>query len=108
MRETAVTVFVRHSADCKHASKGEFYAGCNCRKHLRWTSEHQQYRKAAGTRSWQRALEVKRETEAKVNGTAMPTKPRNRDRLRNRQADVLSLVELLTVTDPDHALFALE
>ena len=81
MRETAVTVFVRHSADCKHASKGEFYAGCNCRKHLRWTSEHKQYRKAAGTRSWQRALEVKRETEAKVNGTAMPTKPRNEIKL---------------------------
>ncbi len=31
-----VTVFVRHSPDCKYKGD-ETWKKCNCRKHLRWT-----------------------------------------------------------------------
>lgn len=71
MRETVVSVFVRHSAGCKHRVKGEFWTRCDCRKHLRWTFEGKQYRRTAGTRSWERALKVKAETEATLNGTPL-------------------------------------
>ena len=72
--DAVVTVFVRHSADCKHRNKGEFYQACKCRKHLRWTFQGKQYRKTAGTRSWERALEAKRFMEAKVTGTPLKEK----------------------------------
>jgi len=56
MNAPLITIFVRHSADCKYAGD-EFCKRCNCRKHLRWTQDGKQYRRKAGTRSWQEAEE---------------------------------------------------
>ncbi len=46
-----ITIFVRHSEDCKFKDD-ELYKRCACRKHLRWTVNGQQQRRKAGTRSW--------------------------------------------------------
>jgi len=58
----SITVFVRHSADCKYG-EDETWRRCNCRKHLRWTYNGQQFRRSAGTRSWQAAEDEKRRIE---------------------------------------------
>ena len=63
----SVTIFVRHSASCKYAGD-EFCKRCNCRKHLRWTQNGKQFRKAAGTRSWAGAEEAKRRLEDQLSG----------------------------------------
>src|SRR5215469_10654703 len=62
-----VTIFVRHSADCKYAGD-EFCRRCNCRKHFRWTQNGVQYRRTAGTRSWEQAEEGKRRLEDQFPG----------------------------------------
>ncbi len=62
-----VTILVRHSKGCKYEGD-EFCKRCNCRKHLRWTLKGTQYRKAAGTRSWAQAEEVKRDLEDQLAG----------------------------------------
>ena len=54
-----ITIFVRHSADCKHRDD-EHYKRCNCRKHFRWTHGRKQYRRSAKTRSWIQADTNKR------------------------------------------------
>jgi integrase/recombinase XerD len=68
-----ITIFVRHSADCKNADKGDFYRKCDCRKHLRWTINGNRFRKPAGTRSWQDAEKVKRDLEDQLSGRAVPS-----------------------------------
>ena len=67
-----ITVFVRHSADCKYAGD-EFCKRCSCRKHLRWTQGGKQYRRKAGTRSWQEAEEQKRRLEDQLAGRTPTT-----------------------------------
>jgi len=62
-----ITIFVRHSEDCKYAGD-EVCKRCNCRKHLRWTQNGRQYRRKAGTRSWQEAEEQKRRLEDELAG----------------------------------------
>ena len=62
-----ITIFVRHSEDCKYKGD-EFTKRCQCKKHLRWTHNGTQYRKAAGTRSWAEAETVKREIEDELAG----------------------------------------
>jgi integrase/recombinase XerD len=62
-----ITIFVRHSDGCKYAGD-EFCKRCNCRKHLRWTQNGVQYRRTAGTRSWERAEEQKRRLEDQLAG----------------------------------------
>jgi integrase/recombinase XerD len=67
-----ITIFVTHgkAADgksCKFAGD-EFSKRCQCRKHLRWSVNGQQYRKQAGTRSWTEAETVKRELEGQLAG----------------------------------------
>lgn len=52
----SVTVFVRHSRNCKYFGD-ETCRKCRCRKHLRWTHGGKQYRQAAKTRSWEQAEE---------------------------------------------------
>jgi integrase len=47
-----VSVYVRHRATCSHASRGEFYRGCNCAKWLRYSRSGRQHRQAAHTRTW--------------------------------------------------------
>jgi integrase/recombinase XerD len=76
-----ITVFVRHSADCKYQGD-EFYKKCNCRKHLRWTApdpkhpgRNKQFRRQAGSRSWAVAEEAKRKLEAQFEGK--PATPEN-------------------------------
>src|SRR5215813_1520388 len=59
-----VTVFVRHSQDCKYKGD-ETWKKCSCRKHLRWTHGGKQYRRSARTRSWAQAEMNKRDVESK-------------------------------------------
>jgi hypothetical protein len=62
-----ITIFVRHSADCKYYGE-EFYKKCNCRKHPpvgppqipKLLGRNKQFRLKAGTRSWAAAEELKR------------------------------------------------
>ncbi|MGA8618512.1 MAG: tyrosine-type recombinase/integrase [Candidatus Sulfotelmatobacter sp.] len=67
-----ITIFVRHSADCKYAGD-EFCKRCNCRKHFRWTQNGQQFRRKAGTRSWGEAEEQKRRLEDQLAGRTSAT-----------------------------------
>jgi len=62
-----ITIFVRHSADCKYHGD-EFARRCQCRKHLRWSSKGTQCRRTAGTRSWNEAEQVKRDLENQLAG----------------------------------------
>ena len=62
-----ITIFVRHKPGCKQAAD-EFSKRCDCRKHLRWTLNGKQYRKQAGTRSWQDAEQAKRDVEDQLSG----------------------------------------
>jgi len=57
-----VTIFVRHSQDCRHKDD-ESWKKCRCPKHLRWTHSGRQYRQAARTRSWEQAEKAKRRVE---------------------------------------------
>ena len=70
-----ITIFVRHSADCKYTGD-EFCKRCRCRKHLRWTQGGVQYRRKAGTRSWEEAEEQKRRLEDEIMGRA-PTETKD-------------------------------
>jgi integrase/recombinase XerD len=71
----SITVFVRHSADCRHKAE-EFYRRCKCPKHLRWTHGSKQYRESAKTRSWEIAEEKRRERELQFKA-ADPSTPIN-------------------------------
>src|ERR1039458_9354069 len=62
-----ITVFVRHKEKCKYAGD-EFTKRCSCKKHLRWTQNGTQHRRAAGTRSWLEADEAKRDLEDQLSG----------------------------------------
>src|SRR5690242_13064074 len=62
-----VTIFVRHSADCKYKGD-EFNRRCKCRKHLRWSQHGTQHRRKAGTRSWEEAEKRKRDLENQLSG----------------------------------------
>ena len=62
-----ITIFVRHSADCKYAGD-EFEKRCRCRKHLRWSQDGTQYRRKANTRSWGEAETAKRSLEDQLAG----------------------------------------
>jgi len=69
----SVSIFVRHKTNCPR-SQDEFYKGCKCSKHLRWSHGGKQHRLAARTRSWSIAEERRREIEGQFR-TADPTKP---------------------------------
>src|SRR5215472_3736119 len=62
-----ITIFVRHSAHCKYAGD-EFCRRCRCRKHFRWTQNGKQYRRKAGTRSWEEAEEQKKILQDQLAG----------------------------------------
>lgn len=74
-----ITIFVRHSASCKFQGD-EFYKNCHCRKHLRWSFEGKQYRRAAGTRSWAQAEDKKREIDDQLSGRVPDPKPEQEHR----------------------------
>jgi integrase/recombinase XerD len=67
MTTPTVTIFVRHAAGCKYAGD-EFTKRCTCRKHVRWTSDGEQHRRAAGTRSWTEAENFRRTIEDQFLG----------------------------------------
>lgn len=62
-----ITIFVRHSPRCKYLGD-EFSKRCNCRKHFRWSVGGKQFRRKAGTRSWETAEQKKRELEDELSG----------------------------------------
>jgi site-specific recombinase XerD len=70
MSTPVITIFVRHSSECKYAGD-ETWKRCNCRKHLRWTHKGKQYRKTAGSRSWAGAEDAKRRLEEQLEGRAV-------------------------------------
>jgi site-specific recombinase XerD len=64
-----ISIYVRHTADCKHKGD-ELWKRCQCRKHLRWRPKPgaPQERRAANTRSWAEAEELKRKLEDELAG----------------------------------------
>src|SRR6266567_3600865 len=75
IRKPVVTVFVRHRGGCSHASKGEFYRGCDCTKSIRYSLNGKQHREAAGTRTWgiaeEKAHKRQKQLDAGEAGTAI-------------------------------------
>src|SRR6476660_4879521 len=69
-----VTIFVRHSGECKYAGD-EFCKRCDCPKHLRWTQDRKQVRISARSRSWAAAEEKKRQIEDQLAGRVPEVKP---------------------------------
>jgi len=69
-----ITIFVRHSPKCKYKDD-EFYKGCKCRKHFRWSSGGKQHRRKAGTRSWAEAEDNKRKLDDQLAGRVPTTAP---------------------------------
>ncbi len=61
-----ITIFVRHSGDCKQTD--EQYKRCKCRKHFRWFKDGVQYRQSASTRSWEEAETLKRDLQDQLAG----------------------------------------
>jgi integrase/recombinase XerD len=76
-----VTIYVRHSADCKF--QDEFERRCHCRKHFRWTASGKRFRQKAGTRSWVEAEQLKREKEDILNGRTRETPDANARNLQD-------------------------
>lgn len=74
-----VTIFVRHSEDCKYAGD-EFCKWCDCPKHLRWTQDRQQVRMSAHSRSWAEAEGKKRQIEDQLAGRAPQKTPQEAQR----------------------------
>ena len=75
MSTPSITIFVRHSADCKY-SGDEFCRRCRCRKHFRRTQNGVQYRRKAGASSWEEAEEGRRRLEDELSGR-VPVTPGN-------------------------------
>ena len=87
MSTPIITVFVRHAAGCKYAGD-EFARRCNCRKHFRWTRNGTQYRRKAGTRSWEEAEEVKRQLQDQLAGRTPETRPEDNVRTVTEAIDL--------------------
>jgi hypothetical protein len=74
-----VTVYVRHSASCRHAqepageNKGEFARGCKCRKWLRYSLKGKQFRYPTKTRSWAEAEKQARKVFNMLGGDPLAT-----------------------------------
>lgn len=73
MTVPSITVFVRHTPTCKY-NDDETWRRCNCRKHLRWSQDGQQFRRSANTRSWDGAEDERRKLERQFSAGATPTK----------------------------------
>jgi integrase/recombinase XerD len=71
MSTPVITIFVRHGfhdgKPCKYTGE-EFCRRCKCPKHLRWSQHGKQYRRQAGTRSWEEAEKAKRNLEDQIAG----------------------------------------
>lgn len=87
MSTPVITIFVRHSEGCKYAGD-ELSRRCNCRKHFRWTQTGKQYRRMAGTRSWEAAEEIKRQLQDQLAGRTPETRPEDNARTLQSAIDV--------------------
>ncbi len=76
MGAPVITLFVRHSEDCKYKGD-EFCRRCDCRKHFRWTQGGTQFRRKAGTRSWGEAEEIKRQLQDELAGRTPEANPQD-------------------------------
>jgi integrase/recombinase XerD len=77
MQQTpTVTIFVRHTFNCPHQGD-EFFKRCKCWKHLRWSYQGKQRRKAAKSRTWAGAERAKKEIELSYENAALgkPAQP---------------------------------
>src|ERR1039457_1242268 len=74
MSAPIITIFVRHSLDCQHTGN-EFYKRCDCWKHLRWSYDGRQYRRATKEKTWAGAERVKREIELSYDAVGKPVEP---------------------------------
>ena len=74
MGAPVITIFVRHSEECKYKGD-EFSRRCDCRKHFRWTQNGVQHRRKAGTRSWGDAEEIKRQLQDQLAGRTPEARP---------------------------------
>ena len=68
-----ITIFVRHSPDCKYRGD-EFCKRCQCKKHLRWTQSGKQHRMKTGSRSWAGAEEIKQNLASQLAGQPAPAR----------------------------------
>lgn len=75
MGAPVITIFVRHTEDCKNEGD-EFSRRCNCRKHFRWSQNGTQHRRKAGTRSWEEAEELKRLLQDQLAGRETRATPK--------------------------------
>ncbi|WP_348261797.1 tyrosine-type recombinase/integrase [Telmatobacter sp. DSM 110680] len=92
MSTSIITIFVRHGNDakgnpCKY-SGDEFSRRCNCRKHFRWTQNGTQYRRKAGTRSWEEAEEIKRQLQDQLAGRIPEQRPEDNVRTVTEAIDL--------------------
>jgi integrase/recombinase XerD len=86
-----ITIFVRHGfkdgKPCKYTGD-EFSRRCNCPKHFRWTFNGKQSRCKAGTRSWERAEEIKRQRQDQLAGRATEARPEDNVRAVSEAVDL--------------------
>jgi integrase/recombinase XerD len=108
MGAPVITIFVRHSADCKYVGD-EFNKRCDCKKHLRWTQNGVQHRRKTGTRSWAGAEEKKRELEDQLAGR-LPTRPEQPEGklIRDAVDAFIQEKELADLGKPQQARYKLE
>jgi hypothetical protein len=66
----------------------EFSRRCDCRKHFRWTQNGTQYRRKAGTRSWEDAEEIKRQLQDQLAGRTPETRPEDSVRPLSEAVDI--------------------
>jgi site-specific recombinase XerD len=88
-RSPLVTVFVRHSADCKYRGD-EFEKRCRCPKHFRWSQDRKQHRVSARTTSWAEADEKKRDLEDQLAGRTPAARPEDSSRTIQAAIDVFT------------------
>ena len=100
MSAPLITVFVRHSPGCPYKGD-EFCKRCNCRKHLRWSQGGKQYRKSAGSRSWQGAEETKRQIEDQLAGRVATVSPAEGMPLAEALKSFLSYKTVQAGKEPD-------
>lgn len=85
MEAPLITIFVRHSPDCKYLGD-DFCKRCKCKKHLRWSQNGKQFRRKTGARSWAGAEEKKRELEDLLAG-----------RVPDKSAEALLLFQAIAI-----------
>ena len=92
MPHMVVSVWTRHSIDCPHR-KDINYRRCGCPKHLHWHYEGRQFRKSAGTRSWEHALRRAQAIELQYRQRELGEKPKEHEAITAEKAVELYLAD---------------